>query len=128
MREIKFRAWDGRERRMVGPFDLEEYAADQDGEGDMGEFPAALEPNPFVEHGILLQFTGLKDKNGVEIYEGDILRHQHRYGTHWQRVEWGTIDGEQEDSIGFVHVDPQCVKDAEVMGNIYENPHLMEDE
>jgi len=71
------------------------------------------------------QFTGLKDKNGTEIYEGDIL-HQDNYSD-WV-VEWHNtgfyIYNVCNPEMHFVLVK----SDREVIGNIYENPELIKEE
>ena len=66
MREIKFRAWDNKNRKMSFSFGL----------GDACCFPGMiiLKPHKNRERFIIMQYTGLIDKNGVEIYEGDLLQ------------------------------------------------------
>jgi len=63
MREIKFRAWDKERKTMLSPDDLCHL------EGNVSK--ALKESSPHLE---LMQFTGLKDKNNREIYEGDIVK------------------------------------------------------
>lgn len=100
-REIKFRAWDD------GAMFVQPIA----GNYAMSRFVGFL-----GDGAILMQYTGLKDKNGVEIYEGDILK-----GGIYKVyvVEWdygNTTFGLNEYSVR---------KAFEVIGNIYENKDLL---
>ena len=126
MREIKFRSWDTYNKEMLEVQELD-YADSYNGQPMIR---TTMYNDYFdTEDMILMQYTGLKDKNGVEIYEGDIVR---------------ILGGEYEQ--GFYEWDEKvCIKDfiydgfnlimtvnqigneaLEVIGNIYDNPELIE--
>lgn len=106
-------------------FDLKVYAYDQDGE--MGQNEIDIEYMP------LMQYTGLKDKNGKEIYEGDIIRWRIDDFEEWTKFQivWGNdypafeinpCEFEECNGLQFItSIEGEC----EVIGNIYENPELL---
>jgi len=111
MREIKFRAWDG--ESIISPND---FWLSADGHSAVFGRSGTIEYSNWE----LMQFTGLLDKNGKEIYEGDIVK-----GT-------GEHIGQSNVFYGygvwqpFSYLGTYCGNDFEVIGNIYENPELLE--
>lgn len=108
-REIKFRAWDGFKMYEPCVWMGKEYQPGRDS---------------FIETH-LMQFTGLKDKNGKEIYEGDIVSDGFEKAIiTWFKDECQFLAFNKHELSGFN--DPQVLGEwAEVIGNIYENPELL---
>jgi len=116
MREIKFRyrikqKYEGNSKILIRHYTLDDMAA----YGTLHAGETLLSRD---------EYTGLKDKNGKEIYEGDVVK----CGNLWTRkVEWGVItDPELGDPIGIGYDD--CFEAGEVIGNIYENKELLKEE
>ena len=112
MREIKFRAWE-KDLKEMHKINLIDFKGEEvvDENGDIHEFTDI----------VLMQFTGLYDKNKVPIYEGDILNFDDEY---WViSFEYGkfiaTFDNVCEDLHEVSHY--------EVIGNIHENSNLIGD-
>ena len=107
MREIKFRAWNG--ETMVSP----DYI-DRDGFAHWRENSVPTGTDK------VMQYTGLKDKNGMKIYEGDIVRDCNGLDEVWV-IEWS------KEEACFLGLD-WCGNPNEVIGNVYENPELKKGE
>jgi uncharacterized phage protein (TIGR01671 family) len=124
MREIKFRAWDKRKKRMYDTVVLDGYSRNRTMKvGWVGYFPIQKSVSK-KEAGnfILMQYTGLTDKNGKEIYEGDIVKcGNNLYLVKW--VEGGFVALNEYDTVPS-HMFAVC--EWEVVGNVFENPELSE--
>lgn len=123
MREIKFRAWDKEIEKMYPVLEIdfvEEWVR-------MYSKITGRHCN-HLDDLVLMQFTGLEDKNGVEIYEGDIVHFKTLRGKEYI----GKVKSYEDAASFFVVVKEhymECldaVYDLEVLGNIYENKELLE--
>ena len=148
MREINFRAWDRINKRMVHVWSIHWKAWDRnvcdqipfnkiEVEGDDGTYD--LIEGEFD----LMQYTGIRDVNGREIYEGDIVECDSiimstsdaqvvEYGM--QGVDafvgygWNLWDFYDEDEEGnYEYNDKRLREGTEVIGNIYENSELLKE-
>lgn len=117
MREIKFRAWDKKRKRMFAVTTLNASGAVSVFIDDDGLY---LLPAEQIE---LMQYTGLKDKNGKEIYEGDIVKSGPYCGKPIVFEEGRYWLGEEPDDLFTSSVR----WDIEIIGNIHENPELLKE-
>ena len=109
MREIKFRIWDKINRMWLRCFNVNLF--------DIGDLPN-------VE---LMQYTGIKDKNGKEVYEGDIVilndaEEENKCIVKYKYGSYILVDGDLREDLSNVED-----KFLEVIGNIYENKNLLEE-
>jgi uncharacterized phage protein (TIGR01671 family) len=124
-REIKSRAWNKREKKMYQADFFNEFIVINQGKvgsvtGDIQDDSSSF----YIDYSRsddweVMQYTGLKDKNGKEIYEGDILKYHN--GRHSHPIEfpkdymWLATRMESDEVASAV----------EIIGNIYENPELL---
>lgn len=126
----KYRAWDSAKKEMF----KDTFAITESGQVVVVEQESvANSPDyVFVEHLVIMQSTGLKDKNGKEIFEGDIVRQVRTQPITENETITGVVimiegawlimnDCEQLASYLWSETD-----ENEIIGNVYENPELLE--
>ena len=146
MRKIKFRVWDEEERKMFNQKDVIIYF------DVIGESIFMKDIHRELCDYKLMQYTGINDINGKEIYEGDILSYKHITYTDCSKTKIEEIEEESLIEIiahapiasivkphsknvkcfGYDNVNKECLildltsDEVEIIGNIYENPELLE--
>ena len=119
MREIKFRAWDTINKKFIIDDEDDGFVVTPDGSIQTWNKNAETYMSSDRGRGaILLQYTGLKDKNSKEIYEGDIVKTKNKriFEIEIPYIYFEIADGCWNTEIDF-----------RVIGNIYENPELLEE-
>lgn len=112
MRELKFRAWDSLKLKMI--VDFMKYSED---------LMCDKLSNPWIEECLIkMQYTGLKDKNGEEIYEGDIVVILNKPTKIYYKNGGFRVDILSESSLIYL---TENNAEIDIIGNIYENPELL---
>src|SRR5258708_2769658 len=134
MREIKFRAWvkqGGRFREGMHDWQSMTDTIELESGFEKSLLRFGTDPE-YMDRVILMQYTGLHDRNGVEIYEGDLVKLTD--GNHLERltvVKWNDSKAEfrfmGRDVRGHYHkMVERLPRFREVIGNIYESPELLQ--
>lgn len=114
MRQIKFRAWDKNSKKFITV------------ELTNGRYDLMVSPPSYYDLEPWQQYTGLKDRNGTEIYEGDILIDDDTGEIDYARVEW--FEGGWSAHPWFATQEFFTeAENYEVVGNIYEDPELLKE-
>lgn len=130
----KYRAWSKTEKIMSDVKNIDFWN---------GEIDARCFEETEIGNVILMQSTGLKDKNGVEIFEGDVVSrnsgmpsvvkfgkwiYEEDFGYKIKNIGFHLNSSYDDDDEWFQAMDYEDIrKNYEVIGNIYENPELLED-
>ena len=126
-REFKFRVWIPSLNEMSKKW-MQKYL----------DFTGIIDSHEGNREGVWMQYTGLKDKNGKEIYEGDILEHMRHNGNssnfliHYtdERLEWTAHDEALHyggtSLRSYFRIATTGGNAVEIIGNIFENPELVE--
>ena len=140
MRENKFKAWDKTKDRMSYPFSFGDCM-----DFGLGEGTAIRDGDKtfYLSWCEIMQYTGLKDKYGIDIYEGDIVEWTFIFKNDFGNPDkidksWYEVVYETDNPMhiaGFYFKDNNCkhnkyicfydFKEVEIVGNIYENPELI---
>lgn len=115
IRELKYRAWNRRTNKMESSLEIRMHT---------------LNDLMYDDWNVYMQYIWLKDKDWVEIYEGDILK-----DTNWKLeavsfgiyYDWGSYYDNKASFIKISYDLDNCIKDDDIIiWNIYENPNLIE--
>lgn len=146
---MKFRAWNKKDKKwfrgdeVILEFISAKFA--EPAEITLTTFNKIFQNNEYVEW---LQFTGLTDNGGREIYDGDILSVEGLFETHYAQVTWGASqqlsswDGAETWLLHFAdngvskrveaplypYCQERCGYNVLIIGNVYEHPELLQTE
>lgn len=132
-RLIKFRAWDKIANKMYSPKSFKRRHYGLNYQTDSVEL--SFSGMEHAEQVLLMQYTGLKDRHGVEIYEGDIVRltddwdnesvHKVEYCAEYDYPAFDVKPHIDAESNGLSHF--MATGEIEVIGNIWEHEELLSD-
>lgn len=115
MRKIKFRVWDNQNNNWLINQRIEDHPVELLYSDHKFYLKHSLDN---LDNYVMQQYTGLKDKSGKEIYEGDIMTFENQEGV-WKDQVGRNIEVKYPFICGNAHL-------GEVIGNIFENPELLQ--
>ena len=125
MREIKFRAWDKVDNRMLAWEALDDWHDINNIFGE-GADPTEINKGWGLKRYIPLQYTNLKDKNGVEIFRDDLTKINGAiYQVVYLNGAYGFVDVKSGDFWQYA-CNLATSSFGEVIGNVYEHSHLLD--
>ena len=125
MMEIKFRAWDKENEEMIYGVGITPIS-DTSIPYKVADEDESFQNFSYYPDSVLMQFTGVKDRKGIKIYDGDLITGGGLlapFELYWNTpsAEWWVARGNDEGWKTSL----SCSKKHEVVGNIYENPELL---
>lgn len=131
-REIKFRFWDSVDNKMMDSSDIDSslYFPSFEPQLSIGRY---LENGDWEQDLPIMQYTGFKDKNGKEIFEGDILSCKVWIDGKWEDSKEPVIfrdgcfclDWSFQKDGSYYEILSKEIEGKSILGNIYENPELI---
>lgn len=126
MREFKFRFWNSKDGILWKHDELAMIIMEGTKLTPLYDCGSEYREIEDAENITTMQYTGLKDIDGIEVYEGDILSHTKSGKEYLCKVVYSN-SGFYTHGINFRTINPLATSNKRVVGNIYENPELLGD-